>query len=161
MFYVEVILTGTDALKIFLAGVIVVLVGLIFFGILGYVVEFGCYLYDKFFLFKKSLVKKPELSVKVLPLVAVGHRHYPITCAAVVFPDGKSFHGFSHTDCYDKAFFSENRMSDTPDVKEGFMDEKGNFLDRKAAMKAAKFIGQVKEAYLDEVVLTSYMLYFA
>ena len=166
MFYGEVILTGIEVLKLFLACVIVIVLGLILLGLLGYVVQFGCYLYDKFFLFKKAVDKNPELSVKVLPLAAMNKKSVslsPIVYAAVVFPpDGKRFYGLSHDDCYDKAFFSENRRSDTPDVSEGFMNSQGTFLSRERAMIVAKDLGQILLAEdMNETILASCMLEFA
>jgi hypothetical protein len=82
--------------------------------------------------------------------------------ATIMFPDGKRFCGYSHSDCYDKAFLAENRLARTPGIIEGFEDSDGNFLDRFDAMIVAKKADQLRgNAYRDEECLASYMLVFS
>lgn len=110
-----------------------------------------------FVLFVSLRYLLPFLTSKLIP---PSDENISIHCAAVLFPDGKEFCGYSHTDCYDKAFLAENKLACTLGIREGFKDSKGNFLDRFDAMVIAKKAGQLRSDS-DCDVLASYMINYS
>ena len=57
----------------------------------------------------------------------------------------KIYTGFRHSDCFKKMFADGAAFADKPFIVQGFMDEDGNFLNRKEAFERAVECGQIKD----------------